>query len=326
VKVDDLTYHHQMTSLRPTTGSASLVIGVALVMSLAGCKDDGSNPQPQTPDGGSGAPMDASANQPDQKQDVGPGPTDVGGAPYMDGGGGGPEAPVATSCPEKRLAGDYNAVSEDDLSSLRDVTHVDGTLNIWRTNRLVDLTALRCLRAVAYNLTIDDNRALKRLTGLEGLTEVGGSISLARNDLLEDMAALANLTAVAKRALTSGIDITANPKLIAVRLDGLKEVPGSLRIDRNNGLVDLQGLSQITTVGRQFFVRGSASLRTLRGTEALKSVGDRDPGSLGVAVSELEITENPLLPQCEVKALHDRLLANGFQGQTKLDQNQGTCP
>ena len=161
----------------------------------------------------------------------------------------------------------------------------------------------------AHALVIADNPALADVTALGGLTRLTTSIVLANNAVLtsaagiDRLASTSNVTIANNAALSelagltdlenaTSLTVASNPSLATLSLPGLLEA-GSLSITANEVLasVSLPLLERAQTL-------------TIAENQTIASVGTLDAL---VDVGLLIIAGNPMLPQCFVDALDERL-------------------
>jgi hypothetical protein len=227
------------------------------------------------------------------------------------------------NCSTKTYEGDYRAAAMDTLETLRGVASISGELEI-RGTKLMDLAPLSCLKSIRQGLVVSRNEALVSLHGLETLVEVGAEIQIVDNPKLESMQALGSLAEMGKNAFNPSFDVKGNPRLRALNLGRLGAVPGSLIVQGNAAIVDLTGLERLKTIGRQLWIVDNAALKSLGGTEGITAVATKPASVAGVI--DLRIVGNSQLPQCQAKALLDRLAASGFSGRSEIENNMGACP
>jgi hypothetical protein len=125
------------------------------------------------------------------------------------------------------------------------------------------LLPLASLTRVGGALEIRNLPSLVSLRGLERLSAVGGHFELRQNDVL---------------SLLQG-------------LEGLSTVGGYFELRQNNALTSANGLAALRSVSGYFEIVLNPRLTTVAGMTALRSVG------------RLEITSNPMLPQCQATQL-----------------------
>jgi hypothetical protein len=121
------------------------------------------------------------------------------------------------------------------------VGRTDISIYILRNQALTTFGSWKLARA--HWFYVQDNAALKSLSGLESLAHVSEDLSIARNASLESLTGLDGLE------YTVIATILQNPKLINLRgLGALTEVFETLRIMDNANLATLDGLENLTAV------------------------------------------------------------------------------
>ncbi len=204
-----------------------------------------------------------------------------------------------------------------DLAGLEQLESIGGTLEIQEASSLVSIAALsslkrlgglslmndRALPSVAplaqvkgasfYDLTIIGDNALTSLIGLEGVAAVTSDITITDNARLTSIAALQNA-----ESLGGWLTIDHNPQLTT--LDGLSNLTRARGIVlTRTGLTTLSGLQGIQQVQYYVVIAGTA----LTSLEPLHSWPKDAVGG------SLVISDNPLLPACEVERLDQELSA-----------------
>ncbi|MEM6377300.1 MAG: hypothetical protein AAF705_03750, partial [Bacteroidota bacterium] len=125
-----------------------------------------------------------------------------------------------------------------DISGLRNITSIRGSLFIRFTNTLSDLDDLQNLTSIGSNLVISENDALDNLDGLQNITSIGGLATVGRNNVLKNLDGLQSL-----RYIGGNLDVLINPMLS--NIDGLQNVrfvDGTLSIRQNLVLNEFCGL------------------------------------------------------------------------------------
>ncbi len=163
-----------------------------------------------------------------------------------------------------------NNASLADLSGISGVTSIGASLVVKNNDALTNLDDLIGLSHVAANINISDNDALTDMSGLSGLVEFNAALYMRNNSMLASIGSLPNLTDI-----------------------------GGLVIWNNNALINLDGLSGVTTIGNQTSLAISYNdvLTNINALVGLVSVG-----------FEVEIIDNPALGQCSsLKTLLDQV-------------------
>ena len=241
------------------------------------------------------------------------------------------------------------------ISGLRNLTHINGNLEIIGNNTLPSIGELNILdigdldfqsSGDTGNITIRDNATLTNLAGLDELIEVS-TIEIDNNDSLTDLSGLEKLIAV------RNLLVTDNDNLISLRgLEGLQFVTfGSLHIENNMSLLTLEGLDP-KYVDNGVFIRNNIALKklgafreseqihgglTISGNSALQNLedistfritgglsiqGNGNLTSLGLHVGELHgglfISDNPFLNDLSRITL---LTPEFFSGEVRIENN-----
>lgn len=164
---------------------------------------------------------------------------------------------------------------------------VGNAVVIGDNERLTNVTALGDVTRLLTSVVVSSNAALTSLSGIRGLRATS-SVTITNNPVLDEIGGLADLEE------SDNITIASNPEISSVSLPALTSV-GSFTITANAMLASLS-LPELATV-ENF---------TIAGNDVLTSLGDLD--SL-LSVGMLTIAGNPMLPQCAVDELDQRLMA-----------------
>lgn len=215
----------------------------------------------------------------------------------------------------------------EDLSGLENLTRIGRSLEIRFNSRLTSLRGLEGLVSVGDSLVdtgirvsplenpsnksqhviegliVTDNPVLASLAGLDSLQFVGGGLSLISNEALTGLDHLGSLTRV-----RGSVDVIANPALVGLTgLLRLERIEGYLEVRGNPLISSLRGLEHLSTVEGDLIVWFNDGLTSLDGLQGLETVG-----------GPLTIDRNPQLPQEQVLAFVDSLIARGYEGETIL--------
>jgi hypothetical protein len=133
------------------------------------------------------------------------------------------------------------------------------------------------LRTVGGDFVLMESYDITAIDGLGELREIGGDLRIEGTDYLRELI-LDELATVG-----GGLFLEYNSGMATLSASSLASVGGNFGLWRNDSLMSLGGLGQLTTVG----------------------------GSYSVA-------RNESLPQQEALDLRDRLVANGFSGTTRV--------
>jgi hypothetical protein len=219
------------------------------------------------------------------------------------------------------VRGQLRIVNSSRLTSLADLKELESVegLMLYGLPNVTDLHGLEGLKTLPNVLWL----AGVGVANLRALSNVHGSIStldINGNPNLNSLEGLENVTTI------HTLSIRYVPKLTSLKgLSGLKTTH-SMSISRT-GIRDLRGLDQLTQAskgdvelsGNEFAIFDNSKLETLDGLDALEGELDaltisnnavlRDLRALGkvTRVKNLTIEGNPLLPDCEVKWLAERV-------------------
>ena len=170
------------------------------------------------------------------------------------------------------------------------------------------------------NLKIQSGRETFSLRGLENLKIVEGNLSIESKGL-RDLQGLNNLELVGKvyvpetMMIYDGGVFTISTNYKLENLDGLEslEEVGQLYIGLNAKLEDIDALSSLKRVNQSIAIDSNPKMKSLRGLDSLES-----------AKGFFHITENSALPQCEAKALLERLGGEeglGISAEVRIQDN-----
>lgn len=226
------------------------------------------------------------------------------------------------------VANNPSLLNIDKFSSLRTVGE---RVDVRDNESLVNIDGLAGLESAGDIIAISYNDALTTIR-LDGLVKALGTLGFSENPRLEVIRAdrleiakslsISNVGALASSAdfeLSFGslrevqgyLSIGFVPHLRS--LDGvvtLQRVDGTMQILSNSRLENVDGLDNVTHIGRSILIGYNESLVSL-GFGGLQALGD----------GPLEIIENGSLPTCVAVALRDRLEAAGYAGFTIIDAN-----
>lgn len=233
---------------------------------------------------------------------------------------------------------------------------------------LTDLRGLESVETVESSLWVEGNLALTSLAGLENLTRVGGLIisgntalasleGLSSLETIDEDAyisandALESLTGLTALQSAGSLEVRGNPKLVSlVGLEALSSVAANLAILDNPELQSVDGLQSLATVGNNLGLYRNAALTSLAGLKSITNIGGGRPalgesialaenGALtsleplhdwpGEAVKgEIQIYDNPNLPQCEVDNFDTEQTGAicPVEGKFQCVNNDGTGP
>ena len=208
---------------------------------------------------------------------------------------------------------DNPALTHVNMEALR---WVGGSVKVARNAALTSLD-LSSLGSVGFDVDISGNAQLEWLDGVAALRDVGHSLSINANATLRGLAWLDHPISVG-----GDLQVTANPQLTTLRgLGGIQRV-AHLQVSANAGLVSLDGLQAITRADGYCGVSGNDALKSLEGLDALvrvRGLNITDNPQLEVlglqsvlsAQEFINISNNPLLPQCDAVAFVNRVQCGG---------------
>ena len=155
------------------------------------------------------------------------------------------------------LVGNIDINKEEDFEQLRHYGRLTGNIIIENTS-LNSLKGLHCLNTVSGKLNIGGNLSLFNLNGLANLTTVEGDLNIEGN-ALQMFEAFGNITSIG----------------------------GSLRIVKNDSLLNLAGFDKIKTIGKDLIIRENKKLEGISSFNSLQSVSsaifiDDNPNLLNV--------------------------------------------
>ncbi len=139
----------------------------------------------------------------------------------------------------RRIDGDvvigipYGKTDITDLTPLKQVRHIGGSLNILNNPELHSLDGLENLQSIGGYLNIFHNEPLEDVDGLKSLISVGGNLWIINNSSLTSLEGLRNL-----QSIDGSIDVWRNASLASV--EGLENIdPGSVKATLDYCLVQL---------------------------------------------------------------------------------------
>ncbi len=197
--------------------------------------------------------------------------------------------------PAATHAGNVALRVQGDVDALAGFVAVEGRLDIAPDPNIeLDLAPMSSLRCVGGDVTAT-GPTLVSLEGLHELTYVVGHVMIEDAPLLRDVAGLRGLAFVAGE-----LRVRRTRKL--VDLAGLKSVVsvGHLVIAENDGLVRIEGLTELHEVVGSVIVRANPSLESLGGLSAGATVGQ-----------SVVVHQNPRLPTCAVMQWIAEVTASG---------------
>ncbi len=163
-----------------------------------------------------------------------------------------------------------------DLSPLKDLALINYQLRIINTSQLPSLKGLDSLEKVSALINsfrgfrIENNIALKSLKGLERLNGSEGRIEIINNDELTDLNGLNNISFIN----FGDLKIEGCEKLRNVNgLEKLEWIQFELYIRDNPALIDISSFKNLNSViNGRIHITGNASLQNVHGFETLHTV------------------------------------------------------
>jgi hypothetical protein len=169
------------------------------------------------------------------------------------------------------------------LDGLEKLEVVGDELYVTGNPSIINIDALRGIQEVpGRTLHVSSNASLENIHGLENLTRVGGSVRIWNNPYLVSLAGLENLTSIGETADSDyqDLDIRRNTRLAELdALAGIESIYGHLRLETNNALHTLDGLSNLVKIGQGVTVTNNYYLPTCEAedlvarVEALEGIG-----------------------------------------------------
>ena len=247
-----------------------------------------------------------------------------------------------------------NLTSFEGLEKLKTIA---GNFILKSNSKITTTEGLNALSVVEGSMTIQDNSDLSNLNSLENLEEVGGNLAVVSNFGLTDCQGICNLlhndgvvggtvfsanpspcSSLAEVLVTCAIDSiivndqddansfgtnhpgnTVDGDLIIgsvdtpisglVNINGLSQlttVTGNLIISYNNDLVSLAGLDNLTTVGKDLIISNNLKIEGIDALLNLSNVG----GSIIVGKNAALINLNGLGGQSNIGANDDLIIKN----------------
>ncbi len=185
--------------------------------------------------------------------------------------------------------------SLNSLQGLGNLQFIGGALFLdW--NAFSNLEGLQNLEIITGDFSVGESENLDNLIGLENLQTIGGSVNFGYETMggtacthLTSLTGLENLNSIG-----GDLNFHCNVQLEDLSgLSGLTHIGGDLNFHCNEQLEDLSGLSGLTHIGGDLRIRNTVVLQNLAGLENIES------GS----ISNLTITNNSLLSNCEVNSI-----------------------
>ncbi|MGB3344424.1 MAG: hypothetical protein WBA61_10960 [Aequorivita sp.] len=158
----------------------------------------------------------------------------------------------------------YDTPKLKNLDWMVNITTIGGFLSIGYTG-INEVNGLSNLRSLATDLFLSHNPSLKNLDGLGNLSTNINHLNLRMNKSLTSIKGIRNIN------VTGRVEIYSNKLLES--LDGLQGIknPSNLSIG-DTGIVNLEGLNNLTSVKGDFSVGNNWNLKSLSGLDALNNI------------------------------------------------------
>ena len=165
-----------------------------------------------------------------------------------------------------------NLYSNSDITDLRPlsgITHVTGSVEVVRNDRLVSLSPLGNLQSIGDIFEVSSNASLTSLGDFTALQTIGGRFYVSSNDALTS---LGNFPAL--QTIGDGFYVSSNEVLTSLRnFTALQTIGDDFRVGDNEALTSLGGFLALQFIGGVFEVRDNATLISLGDFSALQSIG-----------------------------------------------------
>jgi hypothetical protein len=222
------------------------------------------------------------------------------------------------------------AVSGDDITnvdSLYVLTSI-GDLTIFNNPHLSNLHGFANVTLVGgescshQGLYISGNPALSSLDGLSSLQRIDESLQIINNATLTTLDGLSALTSIGSIAPTSeGLIITDNPSLIQIDgLQGLASLEGILKIENNASLINISGLSQVSTVSSVGDAGRSAGVSIMNNPSLQNIDGLSSLNLVKAEYASLVIDNNPLITDVDGLISLENI-EGGYSGGIRISNN-----
>lgn len=199
----------------------------------------------------------------------------------------------------------------NDLSGLMGITSDSGMVIIKNTS-IENFHGLDSLKSVVAHLWIGDfpnegNDSLTSMSGLENLETIGSRLNITSSSNLVNLEGLSNLKKVGI------LDVGANALLTSFQgLNQLDTISKYLVISNNSSLTDISSLLTVKSISEGLRIYNNSTLQSLYGLDNMV------PGDM----IYLEIEDNPLLTECDVKSVCSMLQMNIFK---TIENNASGC-
>lgn len=160
-----------------------------------------------------------------------------------------------------------NNSSLTSLSGFSQLTEIGAGLSIHENDMLQDIDPLNSVESIGAYIDISYNDVLQNLDGLSSLQQLGNGIQLRDNPMLSDISGLALLSGE-----VDGFEITYSRVENLDALIGITSL-GELVLLNNSELQNLDGLSNLVSVGQDVEIIGNTAMTNIVGLGSLETVG-----------------------------------------------------
>lgn len=226
---------------------------------------------------------------------------------------------------ESSLAIEHTQIT--DFEGLNNLTTIGGGISSFENNELVNFNGLENLGEIGGSLTVVQCDSFESFDGLQGVTNINRSLRLQNCPSITNFEGLNSLTQIGvPNSQTYQFEIWRNDNLVS--LDGLENLTSvyvDITIQENPVLSDLSGLIGLTRVGtglgfqNGFRIQELPSLQSLDGLDNLSAVygnfriyNNPSLSSLA-ALNSLTVVEH-----LSIRNNDELVTLNGLQGITKI--------
>lgn len=220
---------------------------------------------------------------------------------------------VPPACPEGGIAFTTQAQLNNFAINYPNCTNFAGSIVIGPSSTITDISPLSNLQTIGGELYISNLVYLQDLDGLDALTSVGGNLTIHSFGELQNVNALSSLTTVGGTLQISSI---WNPQF--QNLQGLNNLTsvGSLTIQSNSALVDLNALESLTHIDKNITIESNNVLDDI---SVLSQLDTTVPPNW----ITLRIINNPVLATCNLPYICSYITTPG--AWFMINGNAGDC-
>ena len=193
------------------------------------------------------------------------------------------------------------------FNGLESLTSIGG-MDLAYVSNMTDFTGLNGLTTITGDVWMTSCDAIESMNGFNALTEVDGSFYINGLVGLTSLSGFENLT-----TLTGELSIVANQLANLAPLNNLTSVGGGFELKATHNMQNLNGLENLTSVGGELIIGSNQALTSLSGIDNIEYQ----------SITNLKITYNPMLSECEVISVCDYLSSPG--GTIWLFDNASGC-